>query len=216
MSWAIIIIFVILLIILIVSLYYATQASANIPDIRSSDTNLGQAYTYITWTVTVLWITIGLTVLGLIALFFFSGGAVLSFGKWILYLLLIVLIIAIIVVAVMSSLCAYYINQSTNNTLAAKAYNYAIIAAVTAAVSLALLIIGYAVIWYLRTPKEEVIIEEPIPSGYFPSGYDPYSFDPTIVVLDQPMAGLPPPPLPPRPAATIGSPPPLPARGPGY
>ena len=142
------ILLIIIGIILIISLYYATNASVKVGKFGGyqNDENLAQAYKYLTWTVTVIWIVIALLIISVIFLFIYGSQIIVEFGSWIITILLLIVFSMTIAVGVMSVLAAIAINASTetaNNPDLESAYTDAVIASVATLLTIGLLFFGY-------------------------------------------------------------------------
>lgn len=151
---------IIIMIILVISLVYASRATTGIFSTKG-DPNINVAYTYLAWTVSVLWITLIGMAIGVICLFAFGPELIPTFGKTIVYLIVAVLIIALLAVGIMTSIGAYYIGISAVEPTVKDAYENAIIAAVTALGSIFVaLVIGFLV-WHYSTPTP---VAAPLPT----------------------------------------------------
>lgn len=156
-SVAIVVLLVIIIMVLIYCLIEATKCSAALTVDSSKDANISIAYSYITWTVGVLWTVIILIIIGIIVLFIYGTALIPSLGKTIFYAIFGILAIAVIVIAVMASLTAYYIGASAKKDQFQGAYSSAIQAAVIPFAVILVLVLGYVAVWKSNKKSEEII-----------------------------------------------------------
>jgi len=154
-----IILFVIVIIILIYSLIKATEASADL-DKDTHDGNIDTAFTYITWTVSILWIVIGAIIFGIVALFIFGPEFLPTFGKSIFYLVFFLLVVGVVVVGVISSIAAYHIGISAEKENFTTAYADCIQAAVASLGAVGIFIIAYFITWRADKKTNQVYPEQ--------------------------------------------------------
>ena len=153
-----VVILVIIFVALIFALIYANKALVSIKnyDGWDSDPNLADAVKYLTWTVTLAWITLALIIIGGFFLIFYSFEAVTSALHWIVAGLLFLTIVSAIIVGIVTAIAAKKIGDSglkdTSDDIQ-QAYQYCVYAAVIALVAVALLIIAMVVYYVYRYQK---------------------------------------------------------------
>lgn len=199
-TFVLVFILIIIFIILVVCSTYATDASVKLKDFKDDD-NISAAYKYVTWAVTIIWITLAGMIIGLIALIFFGPELIPTFGKTIVYLAIGVMFIAIVAIAVICAISTYYLRQS-NNTVDVKLTAEKDME-IALGISIATIVFAGIAYWYAnRMPKyDSDMYGVPPPVPYGASGRPPYGPPPPF--------GVPPgqPPFVPPGAPQYGAPP---------
>jgi hypothetical protein len=154
-----ILLFIIILFVLIFSLVRASAASYQLLG-TSTDPDIVTARDYLLWLVSLLWIAIGLIIVGIVLLFVFGLELVPYLGSLIFYLLFAFIIIAVITVGVVASIAAQHINNSTERDKYAEAYSDSVQAAVASLLTLSLIVIGF-IVYYVYGSTSEVVETAP-------------------------------------------------------
>ncbi len=155
-----IIILVIIFIAFIASLVFANKALVNVKNYTGweDDDYLSDAVKYLTWTVTVAWITLGLILIGGAFLIFYSFEKVTSALHWIVGGLLFLTIVSAIIVAIVASIAAKKIGDSglkDSNADVEQGYKDCIYAAVISFVAIFLLILSGIIYYAYRYQKKK-------------------------------------------------------------
>lgn len=137
---------VIITIMLFVALTKATEAAEAIG--KSEDSYLISAHSYLTWTVTFLWIIIIGMFVAVGFLIFFGPEFLPAFGKDLMYLMLTILVVAMITVGVISSIAANDIRLSPANATVPNAYDDALEASLFSLIPIGIVVIKFGIVWY--------------------------------------------------------------------